>query len=74
MSISFKPPENFKPPEDIKDGMEFKQLVTLKLDGDKLVLCAVGDSPLEDDEDYGTAVAKRFKKMKGKTDDESTAS
>ena len=58
-------PEGYKPPEGYKDGQEFKQLVTMKMNGKKLEICALGDISLKDDEDdYPTAVMKGVKQMK----------
>lgn len=63
-------PDGFKPPEDVKDGQEFQQLVTFRLDGKYLQLCAIGNIEVDDD-DYETAIKKGFNKMKGQSDEPS---
>lgn len=62
-------PDGYTPPEEVKDGHPFKQLVTFKKDGDKLIVCALGDMELDDD-DYVSAVKKGLKNMRNNQQEE----
>jgi len=63
--MRFPIPKDWRGPDTAKDGTPFKQLVTLSLDGKDLVLRAIGDLAIGDeDEGFVAAVKRGNKKMK----------
>lgn len=40
---SFNIPKNYSAPEGVKEGVEFTDIATFKIDGDKIMITAIGE-------------------------------